>query len=85
MFIRATKIGTTKDGSPHITHRLVENQRHGQTVKQKTLPRTSTRFACSDNATLHVRTAARPNAIQTKINQDMGLSPPPMNVRKSVV
>ena len=37
MFIRATKIGTTKNGSHRITHRLVENQRHGQKVKQKTL------------------------------------------------
>lgn len=37
MFIRATKTGTTKDGSPRITHRLVENQREGDKVRQKTL------------------------------------------------
>ena len=46
-----------------------------------TLPRTLTRFACSDNTTLHVRTTATPDEIQTKISQDMGLSPPLMNGR----
>jgi len=40
MLIRATKTGTAKVGSPHMTHRLVENQLHGQTVKPMTLPRT---------------------------------------------
>ncbi|MCY4444876.1 MAG: hypothetical protein OXC02_00185 [Rhodobacteraceae bacterium] len=82
MLIRATKTGTTTDGSSLITKRLVENSRHGQSVKPMTLPRTTTRCACSDNATLHVRTTATPNAFQTKIDQDMGLSPPPRNVRK---
>jgi len=82
MLIRATKTGTTKDGSPRMTHRLVENLRYGQSVKQKTLYLTTTRFACSDNATSHVRTTATPDAILTKIDQDMGRSPPLMNVRK---
>ncbi len=82
MLIRATKTGTTKDGSPRMTHRLVENSRHGQSVKHMTLQITPTRFACADNTTLHVRKTATPDAIQTKIYQDMGLSPPPRNVRK---
>ena len=82
MFIRATKIGTTKNGSHRITHRLVENSRHGQSVKPMTLPLTPTRCACSDNTTLHVRTTATPDAILTKIDQDMGRSPPPRNGRK---
>ena len=45
MFIRATKIGTTKNGSHRITHRLVENQRNGQKVKQKTLLNLGRHFA----------------------------------------
>ncbi|MCY4446097.1 MAG: hypothetical protein OXC02_06530 [Rhodobacteraceae bacterium] len=49
-----------------------------------TLQLTTTRFACSDNATLHVRTTATPDAFQTKIDQDMGLSPHPRNVRKVI-
>jgi len=81
MLIRATKTGTTNDGSSLITKRLVENSRHGQSVKPMTLPRATTRFACSDNATLHVRTTATPDEIQTKIDQDMGLSPPLVNGR----
>ena len=82
MLIRATKSGTAQDGSLRITKRLVENSRHGQSVKQMTLQITPTRFACADNTTLHVRTTATPDKIQTKISQDMGLSPPLMNVRK---
>ncbi len=77
MFIRATKTGTAKDGSLRKAHRLVKTQRHGQA---KDLA--AARFACSDNATIHVRTTATPDAIQTKFYQDMGLSPPLMNVRK---
>ncbi len=45
MLIRATKSGTTKDGSPRITHHLVENQRHGSKVKQKTLLNLGRNFA----------------------------------------
>jgi|GEM_PF-1066508 len=67
MLIRATKTGTTKDGSPRMTHRLVENSRYGQSVKPMTLPLTTTRCACADNATLHVRTTATPDVIQTNI------------------
>jgi len=52
MLTRTTKSGTTTDGSPRMTHRLVENSRHGQSVKPMTLPLTTTRFACSDNTTL---------------------------------
>ena len=37
MFIRATQTGTKRDGSKTITHRLVENDRKGNKVKQKTL------------------------------------------------
>jgi len=47
-----------------------------------TLQLTTTRFACADHATLDVRTTATPDEIQTKISQDMGLSPPLMKVRK---
>jgi len=85
MFIRATTIGTTKDGSHRVTQRLVENQRHGPQVKQKTLPLTTTSFDGPDNTTIHIRKTATPDEIQTKVYQDMGLSLPPRNVRKSVV
>ena len=85
MFIRATTIGTTKNGSHRITHRLVENSRHGQKVKQKTLPLATTSFDGPDNMTIHIRKTATPDEIQTKVYQDMGLSLPPRNVRKSVV
>jgi len=81
MLIRATKTGTTKDGSLRMTHRLGENSRYSQSVKPMTLPLTPTRFACVDNATLHVRTTATPDATLTKIYQDMGLSPSLMNGR----
>ena len=37
MFIRKTKTGKLADGSASISHRLVENQRTGTKVKQKTL------------------------------------------------
>jgi len=47
-----------------------------------TLPLTTTRFACADNTTLHLRTTATPDAIQTKIYQNMELSPQLMNGRK---
>ncbi|MCY4445506.1 MAG: hypothetical protein OXC02_03480 [Rhodobacteraceae bacterium] len=59
-----------------------ENSRHGQSVKPMTLPLTTTRFACADNTTLHLRTTATPDAIQTKIYQNMELSPQLMNGRK---
>jgi len=85
MFIRAIKIGTTKDGSHRITYRLVENQQHGPQVKQKTLPLTTTSCAGPDNTTIHIRTTATPDEIQIKIDQDMGLSLPPRNIRKSAV
>jgi len=85
MFIRATKIGTTKDGSHLITYQLVKNQRHGPQVKQMTLPLTMTSCAGPDITTIHIRTTATPDEIQTKVYQNMGLSLPPRNVRKSVV
>ena len=37
MFIRATRTGTASDGSPRLTHRLVENQRRDGKVRQTTL------------------------------------------------
>ena len=37
MFIRATRTGTARDGSPRLTHRLVENQRRDGKVRQTTL------------------------------------------------
>ena len=37
MFIRATRTGTASDGSPRLTHRLVENQRRDGKVRQITL------------------------------------------------
>ena len=37
MFIRATKTGTARDGSPRFTYRLVENRREGGKVRQVTL------------------------------------------------
>ena len=64
-----------------MIHQLGENSRHGQSVKHMTLQITTTRIACSDNATLHVHTTATPDAFQTHIYQGMGLSPPLMNVR----
>ncbi|MCY4445557.1 MAG: hypothetical protein OXC02_03740 [Rhodobacteraceae bacterium] len=64
---------------------MVKNQRHGPQVKQKTLPLTTTSCAGPNNMTIHIRTTATPDEIQTKVYQDMGLSLPPRNVRKSVV
>jgi len=66
MFIRATKRGTTKDGSHRTTYQLVKNQRHGPQVKQKTLPLTPTSCAGPDNMTIHIRKTATPDKIQTK-------------------
>ena len=49
------------------------------------LQRTTTSFTCPDNTAIHIRKTATPDEIQTKVYQDMGLSLPPRNVRKSVV
>ena len=37
MFIRKTKTGTAKDGSPRLSFRFVENSRVGDKVKQQIL------------------------------------------------
>jgi len=34
MLIRATKTRAAKDGSPRMTHRMVDNSLHGRSVKQ---------------------------------------------------
>ena len=37
MFIVRTRTNTARDGSPYVTHRLVESRREGDKVRQKTL------------------------------------------------
>ncbi len=45
MFIRSTRTGAASDGSPRITHRLVENRRVGGKVRQRTLLNLGRHFA----------------------------------------
>ena len=45
MFIRATRTGTAKDGSPRLSHRLVENRREDGRVRQTTLLNLGRHFA----------------------------------------
>lgn len=50
MFIRATRTGTSKDGSPRLSHRLVENQRQDAKVRQRTLLNLGRHFAIERQA-----------------------------------
>ena len=49
------------------------------------LQRTTTTFRRSDSKTLHVRKTATADAEQAAVYQAMGISPPPRNVRKTVI
>lgn len=50
MFIRVTRTGTARDGSARLSHRLVENQRHGAKVRQTTLLNLGRHFAIERDA-----------------------------------
>ena len=50
MFIRATRTGTASDGSPRLTHRLVENQRRDGKVRQTTLLNLGRHFSIDRDA-----------------------------------
>ena len=50
MFIRATRTGTSKDGSPRLTHRLVENHREDGKVRQRTRLNLGRHFAVERKA-----------------------------------
>ncbi len=68
-----------------LKSRDVNDSWHSLRKSLRPLQRTTTRFSRPDGSALHIRKTATPDAIQNRIYQSMGVTPPARNVRKTIV